>query len=137
MRKTILLFAIFILAFWASCTNHYEKEFYGTYTVNDTVNILFSKITFYPQNTYSFRWSSCLNSNRDSGSFVLDKDTIYFTSCNKERDKSDAEKHRHYNKTLTGEKLIYQRDKIAYIHNRPNDSIVNDTIYWKKDAVKK
>jgi hypothetical protein len=129
MRKLSSPLIIFIAIFFSRCTNHYEKNFYGTYIINDSVHIFFSKLTFYPENTYSFYSSSCLSSNHDTGSFVVYKDTICFTSFDLiKRDTNLA-------RSLTGKKFIYQKDKIYYFNSKafPDHRIHTDTTCWKFD----
>ncbi len=138
MKTLISFLTIIITIAFASCKNHYEKEFYGTYSLNDSGNIGDARITFYPENTYSFSTWSCLSSNRDSGTFVLSKDIIYFTSFNKKRDEYETKNNIHINRTLTSTEFIYQKNKIGYINKKVylDHHTVSDTTFWTKDTTK-
>jgi len=94
-------------------------------------NISFSRINFYPDNTYSIYASSCLTREHDSGSFVLSTDTIYFTSFNADKLDTNNLDHR---RTMTGEKLVYQKGKIYFLNHRT--ITVDTTMCWTKDTKK-
>ncbi|MES2616794.1 MAG: hypothetical protein V4613_02890 [Bacteroidota bacterium] len=146
MRKTIILLTILIIAFLSSCTDSVNKELYGTYIRSIDSGLIYSKFILYPEKKYSFYGRSCFESKSDSGSFAFNNDTIYFTSCYKERDTLAKTNSR---SNLTGEKVLFQPGQLMYIiasikpefhykQTRQNiDSIMRyDTVFWIKDTKK-
>lgn len=110
-----------------SCADRYDKSFYGVYSYDNGFNVIHSKINFYSTNKYSIYSSSCLDNQNDTGSFVLNMDTIYFNSikiCNGTNAIDNP------CRTLTGKKFIYKNDKIYYINNH---MIPVDTFCWTKN----
>jgi hypothetical protein len=102
------IFYLLTAIFFFDCTSSYDKDFYGTYELRDSINIHFQKMTFYPKNIYSVCSWGCLAGSCDTGTFVLRNDTIYFSSLSK--DKSNFE---HPN--LTGLKYFHQNGNLFYI----------------------
>ncbi len=125
-----LIFFSTILLTFARCTDKYPDEFYGTYSINDSFKIRFSKLTFYHDNVYSFYGHTCLSGNRDSGEYKLIHDTLIFKSFNVNRADIDS-----FLKPLTGFKFVYREDTIAYFNKTifPDKSIQIDTTFWTKD----
>lgn len=148
MYKTILNLPILFIAFLTCCTNSAHKELCGTYIRNIDSDLLYSKFIIYQENKYSFYSSSCLSSNKDSGSYVFKEDTLYFTSFDTERDKLVS--NTKSNKTLSGEKFVLKNNKLIYYRtdiyptsNKMKNEIyadtliLRDTLYWIKDIVRK
>jgi hypothetical protein len=130
MRQNFFLISCSSLIFITACRNNYGDEFYGTYT-NDRFEAS-SRLTFYNNNTYSFHFSGSL-SNQDSGTIELHNDTICFTSFFTKRDESDQKNNKQYQRTLTGKKFNYQKNRILYFNCPASlDKLSCDTICWKK-----
>lgn len=128
MTKYFILTTFTSLLFSSCETNEPTKEFYGTYSINDSFHVLFSKLIFYHDNIYSYYAHSCLAYNRDSGEYKLVKDTITFRSFNLPLADTSIVK------PLTGCKLIYKKDKIFLISRRvfPNKTKQIDSSCWTK-----
>lgn len=105
LTTILYLLTVFLLT---SCSNSNDKELYGTYEQTDTLIIPYVKLNLYKGNIFSMSASSYISNNKDSGTFVLIKDTLYFTSLSK--NKSDFD---HPN--MTDQKYLYRKDKIFYV----------------------
>ena len=119
----ILFFLSFILT---SCNNRKDKQLYGTYENDDTSRLVFSRITFYENNNYSYYSSTCFGKNRDSGNFTFTDNTLSFHSFNLPL----LDKNIYNGKNLNTEKFQYDLGRILYIRNLspPNRSSHFDTI---------
>ena len=101
----------FLIVFMSSCNHRYDKQFYGTYENIDTNRFVFSGVTFYENNTYSFYYSTCFDGTRDSGSFSLTNNVISFRSFNLPLLDTNV----HHGKNLDKEKFLYEFGKILYV----------------------
>jgi len=145
MKFTVQIFMILIVFSGLACTNSKDKRLFGKYVYSIDSGLLYSELILSSGNKYIFHSSSCLSSNSDTGSIFINEDTITFKSQNIERDKKSKQRT-NSSRTLTGEKFIYQRDKLMYIRvdkyprlravkDKPIfDTIINiDTLYWIKE----
>lgn len=111
------------------CTKDYGDPFYGTFKHEEFESS--STIKLYKPNTYYFE-SYHMGAFRDSGTFVLSYDTIYFTSLNILKDELDTCVKC---KTLTGEKMTYRKNELRYTICSPDPKRSHqcDTVVWKKE----
>lgn len=116
-----LLPTLLILVLSIGCRKPVPKEFYGTY--QHYYDLCSDRITFYPDNMYSYNYSSILWSTHDSGTFVFDKETVLFTSI-----KSVENETLSHSKTLTGVKMIYQNGKLYSYRSFENQDGTKS--YW-------
>lgn len=109
---------------------------------------LYSELILNHDQKYKFLASSCFYLNKDSGTFIVDNDTIIFQSFDTEREEK-IKKNPSIQKSLSGEHFIIQKDKLIYIrrikehrHLLKNDNLNNsynmsiDTLYWIKEVKK-
>jgi len=125
IKRQVPIIYFFVL-FLTSCNNKYDKQFYGWYENNDSSKNIFSSISFYENNTYSFYRSTCFHGMCDSGNFSLTNNTISFQSFNLPLCDTNVRT----NKNLNKENFRYQSGKIFYIRHLspPNKPSYYDTI---------
>lgn len=139
---------IFIIVIYTNCKSKINEQLIGKYVRKIDSSHLYSELILNHDQKYKFLASSCFYLNKDSGTFIVDNDTIIFQSFDTEREEK-IKKNLSIQKSLSGEHFIIQKDKLIYIrrikghrHLLKNDNLNNshnmsiDTLYWIKEVKK-
>ncbi len=99
---------VIMIILLGACQKPIPEEIYGTYY--KYFDLSHETMVLYKRNIYSYHSSSPFNSDYDTGTFVYDKDTLYFTSIKL----VEVESSKNSNQ-LTCIKCYYQNGKIYTI----------------------
>lgn len=129
-----------------SCNWANNDNILGKYIRSIDSSHHYSELILEHDHKYKFLSSSCFYLNKDSGTFIVNNDTIIFHSFDTNREER-IKTNPSIQKSLTGEHFIIQKDKLIYIrrikdhrHVLKNDNFNNslnmliDSLYWIKEV---